>query len=159
MFGTKEQKQKYLTPICTGESFGAFGLTEPNEGSDAGGTRTSAKEDNGVFIINGNKCFITNVSYANHLALTAITGEKDGKKEISAIIVPTAADGFSVIDNYEKMGLNSSNTTELVLEDVCVPVENLLGKRGEGFKQFLITLDGGTYRDWCNGSRCCSGGL
>lgn len=143
LFGTKEQKQKYLTPICTGESFGAFGLTEPNAGSDAGGTRTSAKEDNGVFIINGNKCFITNASYANHLALTAITGEKDGKKEISAIIVPTAADGFSVIDNYEKMGLNSSNTTELVLEDVCVPVENLLGKRGEGFKQFLITLDGG----------------
>lgn len=143
LFGTKEQKQKYLTPICTGESFGAFGLTEPNAGSDAGGTRTYAKEENGEFIINGNKCFITNASYANHLALTAITGEKDGKKEISAIIVPTKSAGFSVIDNYEKMGLNSSNTTELVLEDVRVPVENLLGKRGEGFKQFLITLDGG----------------
>jgi len=143
LFGTEEQKQQYLTPICTGESFGAFGLTEPNAGSDAGGTRTTAKEINGEFIINGNKCFITNASYAKHLALTAITGEKDGKKEISAIIVPTNADGFTVIDNYEKMGLNSSNTTELVLEDVRVPAENLLGKRGEGFRQFLITLDGG----------------
>ena len=143
LFGTKEQKLKYLTPICTGESFGAFGLTEPNAGSDAGGTRTSAREEDGMFVINGNKCFITNASYAKHLSLTAITGERDGKKEISAIIVPTSTDGFSIIDNYEKMGLHSSNTTELVLEDVRVPVENLLGKRGEGFKQFLMTLDGG----------------
>ncbi len=93
-------------------------------------------------MINGNKCFITNASFANHLALTAVTDEKDGKKEISAIIVPTKAAGFMVIVNYEKMGLNSSNTTELVLEDVRVPAENLLGKRGEGFRQFLITLDG-----------------
>ncbi|QCJ43497.1 acyl-CoA dehydrogenase [Bacillus sp. S3] len=143
LFGTEQQKQKYLTPICTGESFGAFGLTEPNAGSDAGGTRTTAKEVNGEFLINGNKCFITNASFANHLALTAVTGEREGKKEISAIIVPTNGTGFTVIDNYEKMGLHSSNTTELVLEDVRVPVENLLGKRGEGFRQFLITLDGG----------------
>ncbi|MDD9310954.1 acyl-CoA dehydrogenase [Cytobacillus firmus] len=143
LFGTEEQKQKYLVPICTGESFGAFGLTEPNAGSDAGGTRTTAVENDGEYIINGNKCFITNASYAKHLALTAVTGEVDGKKEISAIIVPTDAEGFTVIDNYEKMGLNASNTTELVLEDVRVPTEHLLGKKGEGFKQFLITLDGG----------------
>ncbi|MDP4164315.1 MAG: acyl-CoA dehydrogenase family protein [Bacillota bacterium] len=143
LFGTEDQKQKYLTPICTGESFGAFGLTEPNAGSDAGGTRTSAREENGEFIINGNKCFITNASFAKHLALTAVTGETNGEKEISAIIVPTESKGFTIVDNYEKMGLNSSNTTELVLEDVKVPVENLLGKKGEGFKQFLITLDGG----------------
>ena len=143
LFGTEEQKQKYLVPICTGESFGAFGLTEPNAGSDAGGTRTTAVEKDGEFIINGNKCFITNASYAKHLALTAVTGEAGGKKEISAIIVPTDAEGFTVIDNYEKMGLNASNTTELVLEDVRVPTEHLLGKKGEGFKQFLITLDGG----------------
>ncbi|GLB58232.1 acyl-CoA dehydrogenase family protein [Cytobacillus sp. NCCP-133] len=143
LFGTEEQKQKYLVPICTGESFGAFGLTEPNAGSDAGGTRTTAAEKDGEFIINGNKCFITNASYAKHLALTAVTGEKDGKKEISAIIVPTDSEGFTVIDNYEKMGLNASNTTELVLEDVRVPTEHLLGKKSEGFKQFLITLDGG----------------
>ncbi|WP_071460155.1 acyl-CoA dehydrogenase family protein [Bacillus massilinigeriensis] len=143
LFGTEEQKAKYLMPICTGESLGAFGLTEPGAGSDAGGTRTKAVEQDGEYVINGNKCFITNASYAKHLALTAITGEKDGKKEISAIIVPTAASGFTVIDNYEKMGLHSSNTTELVLDDVRVPLENLLGKKGEGFKQFLITLDGG----------------
>lgn len=143
LFGTEEQKQKYLTPICTGESLGAFGLTEPNAGSDAGGTQTTAKEENGEYIINGSKCFITNASYANHLAMTAITGEKNGIKEISAIIVPTDAPGFKVIDNYEKMGLNASNTTELVMENVRVPVENLLGEKGEGFKQFLITLDGG----------------
>ncbi|MEH7108649.1 acyl-CoA dehydrogenase family protein [Bacillus sp. JJ1764] len=143
LFGTEEQKQKYLTPICTGESLGAFGLTEPNAGSDAGGTMTTATEKNGVFVINGNKCFITNASFAKHLALTAITGKVDGKKEISAIIVPTGSPGFTIIDNYEKMGLNSSNTTELVLESVSVPAENLLGVRGNGFKQFLVTLDGG----------------
>jgi alkylation response protein AidB-like acyl-CoA dehydrogenase len=143
LFGTEEQKQKYLAPICTGESLGAFGLTEPNAGSDAGGTQTSAKEVDGEYIINGSKNFITNASYAKHLALTAISGNVDGKKEISAIIVPTDAPGFSVIDNYEKMGLNASNTTQLVMEDVHVPVENLLGKKGEGFKQFLVTLDGG----------------
>lgn len=87
--------------------------------------------------------YITNASYAKHLALTAITGNENGKKEISAIIVPTDAEGFTVIDNYEKMGLNASNTTELVLDNVRVPKENLLGVRGNGFKQFLVTLDGG----------------
>lgn len=143
LFGTEEQKQKYLSPICSGESLGAFGLTEPNAGSDAGGTQTTAKEVDGEYIINGSKNFITNASYAKHLAMTAVTGNVDGKKEISAIIVPTDAPGFSVIDNYEKMGLNASNTTQLVMEDVHVPVENVLGKKGEGFKQFLVTLDGG----------------
>ncbi|SIT82234.1 acyl-CoA dehydrogenase family protein [Edaphobacillus lindanitolerans] len=143
LFGTEDQKEKYLTPICTGESFGAFGLTEPNAGSDAGGTQTTAKTDGDEYVINGGKVFITNASYAKHLALTAITGEQDGKKEISAIIVPTDAEGFKVIDNYEKMGLNASNTTELVMDNVRVPQENLLGKRGNGFRQFLVTLDGG----------------
>jgi alkylation response protein AidB-like acyl-CoA dehydrogenase len=143
LFGTHEQKEKYLTPICTGESFGAFGLTEPNAGSDAGGTETSAVVENGEWVINGSKCYITNASYAKHLALTAITNRNGNDKEISAIIVPTDAKGFKVIDNYEKMGLHSSNTTELFMEDVRVPEENLLGKRGDGFKQFLVTLDGG----------------
>ncbi|RXY98492.1 acyl-CoA dehydrogenase family protein [Fictibacillus sp. S7] len=143
MFGTEEQKQKYLVPICTGESMGAFGLTEPNAGSDAGGTQTTAINQDGQWTINGSKCYITNASYAKHLALTAVTGKSNGKKEISAIIVPTDAEGFKVIDNYEKMGLHSSNTTELILDGVNVPEENLLGKRGDGFKQFLITLDGG----------------
>ncbi|KEZ51048.1 acyl-CoA dehydrogenase family protein [Metabacillus indicus] len=143
MFGTEEQKRTYLSKICSGESLGAFGLTEPNAGSDAGGTLTEAVEKDGKFTINGNKCYITNASYAKFLSLTAITGRNEGKKEISAIIVPTDAPGFKVIDNYEKMGLNASNTTELILEDVEVPSENLLGKKGNGFRQFLMTLDGG----------------
>lgn len=143
LFGTEEQKQKYLVPICTGESFGAFGLTEPNAGSDAGGTETSATLSNGEFVINGTKVFITNASYAKHLALTAITDRQGDKKEISAIIVPTDAPGFTIKSEYEKMGLNASNTTELILQDVHVPEENLLGVRGNGFKQFLTTLDGG----------------
>ncbi len=143
LFGTEEQKQKYLTPICSGESFGAFGLTEPNAGSDAGGTQTTAVEDGDDFILNGSKVYITNASYAKHLAVTAITGEVNGKKEISAIIVPTNTEGFTVLDKYEKMGLHASNTTELVMDNVRVSKKNLLGKRGNGFKQFLVTLDGG----------------
>ena len=143
LFGTEQQKQKYLIPICTGESFGAFGLTEPNAGSDAGGTETTASLEDGQFTINGSKVFITNASYAKHLALTAITDRRGDQKEISAIIVPTDAKGFTIKCEYEKMGLNASNTTELILEDVHVPEENLLGVRGNGFKQFLTTLDGG----------------
>ncbi|MBW8348137.1 acyl-CoA dehydrogenase family protein [Bacillus sp. IITD106] len=143
LFGTEEQREKYLVPLCTGKSLGAFGLTEPNAGSDAGGTKTTAVKKDNEYIINGNKCFITNASYAKFLALTAVTGMKNGKKDISAIIVPTDTNGFTIINQYEKMGLNASNTTELVLEDVTVPTENLLGKEGEGFKQFLQTLDGG----------------
>ncbi|MGO0060539.1 acyl-CoA dehydrogenase family protein [Brevibacillus fluminis] len=143
LFGTEEQKQRYLSRICSGESMGAFGLTEPGAGSDAGGTRTTAvKTDNG-WVINGSKCFITNASYAKFLALTAVTDKSKGAKGITAFIVPTDAEGFSVIDNYEKLGLHSSNTTELVLEGVQVDEDMVLGKMGEGFKQFLITLDGG----------------
>lgn len=144
MFGTEEQKKKYLVPLCRGETLGAFGLTEPGAGSDAGGTQTKAVRDGDEWVINGTKCFITNASYANFVSLTAVTGKKeDGRNEITAFIVPTDAPGFSVLDKYEKLGLHSSNTTELVLEDVRVPKENVLGEIGKGFKQFLITLDGG----------------
>ncbi len=143
LFGSEEQKQKFLVPICAGESFGAFGLTEPNAGSDAGGTETHAALENGQYKINGTKMFITNASFAKHLAITAITGNVNGQKEISAIIVPTNAPGFTIKSEYEKMGLNASNTTELILQDVLVPEDNLLGVRGNGFKQFLTTLDGG----------------
>lgn len=143
MFGTEQQKEKYLVPLCKGEALGAFGLTEPNAGSDAGGTKTAAVESGEDWVINGNKTFITNSSYAKHVVLTAVTGQKDGEKEITAIIVPTDSKGFSIYDDYEKMGLHASNTTELVLEDVRVPKGNLLGERGKGFQQFLVTLDGG----------------
>lgn len=143
LFGTHEQKEKYLTPICTGEYFGAFGLTEPNAGSDAGGTQTTATLNGDQWMISGSKCFITNASYAKNLAITAVTDRSKGTNGISAFIVPTDAPGFTVISNYEKMGLHASNTTELVLESVIVPRENLLGVEGNGFKQFLATLDGG----------------
>ncbi|HBI03612.1 MAG TPA: acyl-CoA dehydrogenase [Paenibacillaceae bacterium] len=143
LFGTEKQKQMYLVPLCRGESLGAFGLTEPGAGSDAGGTRTSAVKKGTQWLINGSKCFITNASYARHLCLTAVTDKSKGTKGISAFIVPTNTKGFSVLSNYEKLGLHASNTTELVLEDVVVPEENLLGKENEGFKQFMKTLDGG----------------
>lgn len=143
LFGTEEQKRKYLTKICSGESMGAFGLTEPNAGSDAGGTKTTAVRHDQEWVINGSKCFITNASYASFLALTAVTEKDKGSRGITAFIVPTDAPGFTVLANYEKLGLHSSNTTELVLENVRVPEENILGVPGEGFKQFLITLDGG----------------
>ena len=143
LFGTNDQKEKYLVPICTGESFGAFGLTESNAGSDAGGTQTKAVLKDGEFLINGSKVFITNASYAKHIAITAITAQNADKKEISAIIVPTDSKGFTINEITDKMGLNASNTTELIFEDVSVSEKNLLGKRGNGFKQFLITLDGG----------------
>lgn len=143
LFGNHEQKQKYLTPICKGEYLGAFGLTEPNAGSDAGGTKTTAVLDGDEWVINGSKCFITNASYAKNIALTAVTDRSKGTKGISAFIVPTYAPGFTIINNYEKLGLHASNTTELVLENVRVPKENLIGIEGNGFKQFLATLDGG----------------
>lgn len=143
LFGTHEQKKKYLTPLCTGEYMGAFGLTEPNAGSDAGGTQTTAKLNGSQWIISGSKCFITNASFAKNLSLTAVTDRTKGTDGISAFIVSTDAPGFTVINNYEKMGLHASNTTELILQDVTVPKENLLGKEGHGYKQFLATLDGG----------------
>lgn len=143
LFGTEDQKEKYLSKICSGESMGAFGLTEPNAGSDAGGTKTTAQLQGDEWVINGSKCFITNASYASFLALTAVTEKDKGSRGITAFIVPTDAPGFSVLANYDKLGLHSSNTTELVLENVRIPEANILGKQGEGFKQFLITLDGG----------------
>jgi alkylation response protein AidB-like acyl-CoA dehydrogenase len=143
LFGTHEQKEKYLTPLCTGEYLGAFGLTEPNAGSDAGGTQTTAILNEDQWMLSGSKCFITNASYAKNLAITAVTDRSKGINGISAFIVPTDAPGFTVISNYEKMGLHSSNTTELIFENVSVAKENLLGVEGNGFKQFLATLDGG----------------
>jgi alkylation response protein AidB-like acyl-CoA dehydrogenase len=143
LFGTEKQKQKYLRPLCKGEYLGAFGLTEPNAGSDAGGTQTTASLHGDQWVITGSKCFITNASYAKYLAITAVTDRSKGTNGISAFLVPTNAHGFTVNDRYEKMGLHSSNTAELVLENVSIPKENLLGIEGNGYKQFLATLDGG----------------
>ncbi|MDQ0350743.1 butyryl-CoA dehydrogenase [Alkalibacillus filiformis] len=143
-FGTEEQKQKFLVPLAQGKALGSFGLTEPNAGSDAGGTKTTAKSDGDDFIINGEKCFITNASYAKQIIVTAITGKDDrGKNIISAIVVPTDTEGVTITDNYDKMGVRGSNTAEIVLEDVRVPKANLIGDPDTGFKQFLQTLDGG----------------
>ncbi|WP_027410436.1 acyl-CoA dehydrogenase [Anoxybacteroides tepidamans] len=143
-FGTEEQKQKWLVPMAKGETLGAFGLTEPNAGSDAGGTRTRAVLDGDEYVINGEKCWITNAGHARQVIVTAVTGKDErGKNIISAIIVPTNAPGFTIRCNYDKMGVRASNTCELVLENVRVPKENVLGDPTKGFKQFLYTLDGG----------------
>lgn len=143
LFGSEEQKQRYLTQLCRGETLGAFGLTESNAGSDAGGTQTTAVLENGEWVINGSKCFITNASYAKFVTITAVTDKGKGTRGISAILVPTDTPGFTVRAAYEKMGLHGSNTTELFFDNVRVPEENLVGVRGEGFKQFLKVLDGG----------------
>ena len=143
-FGTEEQKQSYLVPMAEGKALGAFGLTEPNAGSDAGGTKTTAVLDGDEYVINGEKCFITNASFAETIIVTAVTGkDKRGRNIISAIIVPTNSDGITVTSNYDKMGVRGSDTAEVVLEQVRVPKENLLGNPQKGFKQFLYTLDGG----------------
>ncbi|MED3645509.1 acyl-CoA dehydrogenase [Halalkalibacterium halodurans] len=143
-FGTERQKQEHLVPLATGESLGSFGLTEPNAGSDAGGTRTKAVLEGDEYVINGEKCWITNAGYARTVIVTAVTGKDERSKPvISALIVPTGIEGFTISCNYDKMGVRASNTCELVLEDVRVPKENLLGDPTKGFKQFLYTLDGG----------------
>jgi alkylation response protein AidB-like acyl-CoA dehydrogenase len=142
-FGTEEQKREYLPLLCSGESMGSFGLTEPEAGSDAGGTKTTATLEDGEWVINGGKCFITNASFAKFVTITAVTDKGKGTRGISAIIVPTGTPGFTVREGYEKLGLHGSNTTELTLDNVRVPEGNLVGVRGEGFKQFLAVLDGG----------------
>lgn len=144
MFGTEEQKQQYLVPLAEGRALGAFGLTEPNAGSDAGGTKTTAVEDGDYYVINGEKCFITNASFAKNLIITAVTGKNEkGRPIISSIIVPTNTEGVTITSNYDKMGVRGSDTAEIVLDNVRVPKSNLLGDPKDGFKQFLSTLDGG----------------
>ncbi|MBU5466664.1 acyl-CoA dehydrogenase family protein [Virgibacillus sp. MSJ-26] len=143
-FGTKEQKQKFLTQKAEGKTLGAFGLTEPNAGSDAGGTKTTAVLKDDKYVINGEKCFITNASFADTIIVTAVTGKNEkGKNIISALIVPADAEGLTITNNYDKMGVRGSDTAEIVLDNVKVPKENLLGDPQKGFKQFLYTLDGG----------------
>ncbi|MCB7141399.1 acyl-CoA dehydrogenase family protein [Bacillus velezensis] len=143
-FGTEQQKQEHLIPLASGKALGSFGLTEPNAGSDAGGTQTKAVKKGDDYVINGEKCWITNANYARTVIVTAVTGKNSaGKPIISALIVPTDTPGFAITNPYDKMGVRGSDTAELVLEDVRVPADNLLGDPEKGFKQFLYTLDGG----------------
>jgi short-chain 2-methylacyl-CoA dehydrogenase len=145
-FGTEAQKQRWLPGLCAGEVLGAFGLTEPGSGSDAGALRTTARLDGGDWVINGTKAFITNsgTDITGLVTVTAVTGERaDGRKEISAIIVPAGAPGFTVAKKYSKVGWNASDTHELSFTDCRVPEANLLGQPDRGYAQFLQTLDEG----------------
>jgi short-chain 2-methylacyl-CoA dehydrogenase len=145
-FGTEEQKRAWLPSLCAGGALGAFGLTEPGGGSDAGATLTTARLDGDEWVINGTKAFITNsgTDITALVTVTAVTGETDeGRKEISSIIVPSGTPGFTVSKKYSKVGWNASDTRELSFSDVRVPEANLLGERGRGFAQFLSILDEG----------------
>jgi len=144
-FGTEDQKQRWLVPMCRGEILGAFGLTEPGGGSDAGSTKTTAHLENGQWVINGSKAFITNsgTEITGLVTITAVTGEGGGRKEISAIIIPTGTAGFEVGKLYRKLGWRASDTHGLSFNDCRVPEENLLGEPGKGYAQFLQTLDDG----------------
>lgn len=145
-FGTEEQKRRWLVPMCRGEILGAFGLTEPGGGSDAGSTKTTARLEGGEWVIDGSKAFITNSGTAitGMVTVTAVTGaDADGRKEISAIIVPADTPGFGVGPSYRKVGWHASDTHGLSFSECRVPEENLLGERGKGYAQFLQTLDDG----------------
>jgi short/branched chain acyl-CoA dehydrogenase len=140
-FGSDEQKRDWLPELCSGRKLGAFGLTEPEAGSDAGNTQTTARLEDGEWVINGSKQFITNAGtdISGLVTITARTG--DG--EISNILVPNGTPGYTIESGYRKMGWNASDTRPLAFDDCRVPEENLVGPRGAGFKQFLQTLDGG----------------
>jgi butyryl-CoA dehydrogenase len=146
MFGTEQQKAEYVPRLASGEMLWSFGLTEPQAGSDAGATQTRAELRDGEWNINGVKSFITNsgTRMSGGVTITAVTGTRDGgQREISNIIVPTGTPGYAVSRDYDKMGWRASDTHELAFTDARVPEGNLLGRRGEGFHQFLTILDGG----------------
>ncbi|TKH12325.1 acyl-CoA dehydrogenase AcdA [Bacillus wiedmannii] len=142
-FGTEEQKQKFLRPMAEGTKIGAYGLTEPSSGSDAGGMRTTAKRDGDHYILNGSKIFITNGGIADIYVVFALTDPESKQRGTSAFIVESDTRGFSVGKKESKLGIRSSPTTEIMFEDCRIPVENLLGEEGQGFKVAMQTLDGG----------------
>jgi len=143
-FGNEKQKQEWLPRLCSGEIIGAFGLTEPNAGSDAGGTETTAVRDGDEWVLNGTKRFITNASVSEVYSMTAMTDKSLGtSKGISSFIVQAGTPGFSVDRKENKLGIRGSDTAGLILEDCRIPAENLLGEEGRGFPYFLEILDGG----------------
>lgn len=142
-FGTEEQKQKYLVPLAQGESFGAWGLTEADAGSDASGTRTTAVRENGHYLVNGSKNFITHAISCNTCVAVAVTDKSQGNRGISAFIFDKSMDGFRPDHKENKLGMRASETASVVFEDCKVPTENLLGNEGEGFLQAMKILDGG----------------
>lgn len=142
-FGSEEQKQKYLPDLCSGKKIGAFGLTEPNAGSDAGGTETTAEDMGDYYLLNGEKIFITNGGEADTYVVFAVTTPGIGTRGISAFIVEKGWEGFTFEPHYDKLGIRSSATCQLNFNDVKIPKENLLGKEGQGFKIAMSTLDGG----------------
>ena len=142
-FGTEEQKMKYLPDLCSGRKVGAFGLTEPNAGSDAGGTETTAVDMGDHWLLNGEKIFITNGGEADTYVIFAVTTPDIGTRGISAFIVEKGWEGFTFEPHYDKMGIRSSATCQLNFNNVKIPKENLLGKEGQGFKIAMSTLDGG----------------
>ena len=141
--GTPEQKAKYLPDLCSGKKIGAFGLTEPNAGTDAAGQQTTAVLDGDHYVLNGSKIFITNGGVAETFIIFAMTDKSQGTRGISAFIVEKDFPGFSIGNVENKMGIRASSTTELIMEDCIVPKENLIGKEGKGFKIAMHTLDGG----------------
>ena len=142
-FGTEEQKQKYLPDLCSGETLGAFGLTEPGAGTDAAMQKTVAEDKGDHWLLNGSKIFITNAGFASVFVVFAMTDKSLGTKGISAFIVDRDTPGFSVGAHEKKMGIRGSSTCELIFDNCKVPKENLLGEVGKGFKIAMMTLDGG----------------
>jgi alkylation response protein AidB-like acyl-CoA dehydrogenase len=143
MFGNEKQKQKYLNPLTQGETWGAWGLTESQAGSDASGTRTNAIRSNGGWKVNGSKNFITHAITGNTLVAVAVTDKEKGNKGISAFIFDKSMEGFRSDKKENKLGMRASETASVVFEDCYVPGENLLGNEGEGFLQAMQILDGG----------------
>ncbi|MEW5702939.1 MAG: acyl-CoA dehydrogenase family protein [Candidatus Zixiibacteriota bacterium] len=142
-YGNEEQKRRYLPPVCSGEKFGAFSLTEPNAGSDAGGIETVATRNGDHYVLNGNKIFVSNGAFADYIIIMAKIDRRAGARSMTAFLVHKEMPGFSIGHIEEKMGLHASPTTELVLEDLRVPAENVLGKPGQGFRIALASLDCG----------------